>query len=66
MYLVSFLRPCDDEVLSVSSPSLQIKNMAKDVKADPNEDLDNTSAQVIDSESKNCPPIEVIEPKYQA
>ncbi|PHU17101.1 hypothetical protein BC332_12796 [Capsicum chinense] len=41
----------------------QLLHLAKDVKANLNEYLDNTSTQVMDSESKNCPPVEVAEPK---
>ncbi|KAM3234539.1 hypothetical protein T459_13603 [Capsicum annuum] len=50
---------CSNEISSVSAIDMQ----EKDVKADPNEYLDSTSARVMDSESKNCPPVEVVEPK---
>ncbi|XP_055800654.1 uncharacterized protein LOC129870089 [Solanum dulcamara] len=50
---------CSNEISSVSASNMQ----DKDGKADPNEDLDSTSGPVGDSKSKNCPPVEVSEPK---
>lgn len=50
---------CSNEISSVSASNMQ----EKDGKADPNEDLDHTSGRLEDSESKNCPPVEVTEPK---
>lgn len=50
---------CSNEISSVSASYMQ----EKDGKADPNKDLDSTSGQVADSESKNFPPVEVAEPK---
>ncbi|PHT79102.1 hypothetical protein T459_17154 [Capsicum annuum] len=50
---------CSNEISSISASNMQ----EKDVKADPNEDLDSTSGRVTDSESKSCIPGEVVEPK---
>ncbi|XP_060182681.1 calmodulin binding protein PICBP-like isoform X1 [Lycium barbarum] len=57
---------CSDEISSISARNIQMKlgdMQDKDGKSDPKEDLDSTSGQVEDSESKNCPPLEVAEPK---
>ncbi|PHT45749.1 hypothetical protein CQW23_14907 [Capsicum baccatum] len=43
---------CSNEISSISASNMQ----EKDVKADPNEDLDSTSGRVTDSESKSCIP----------
>lgn len=50
---------CSNEISSVSASNMK----EKDGKADLNEDLDSKSGQVGDSKSKNCPPVEVAEPK---
>ncbi|PHT53161.1 hypothetical protein CQW23_07623 [Capsicum baccatum] len=50
-------------VQNVAMIQHQLLHLGKDVKANLNEYLDNTSTQVMDSESKNCPPVEVVEPK---
>lgn len=57
---------CSNEISSISASNIQLElgdMQEKDGKADPNEDLDRTSGLVGDSKSKNCPPVEVAEPK---
>ncbi|PHU14822.1 hypothetical protein BC332_16027 [Capsicum chinense] len=57
----------NDSASAATSGNDETKNremrQEKDVKADPNEDLDSTSGRVTDSESKSCIPGEVVEPK---
>ncbi|MCD7452693.1 hypothetical protein HAX54_017753 [Datura stramonium] len=53
---------------AISASNIQLEHgdmQEKDGKADPNEDLVRTSGLVGDSKSKNCPPVEVAEPKKQ-
>ncbi|KAJ8562760.1 hypothetical protein K7X08_031212 [Anisodus acutangulus] len=57
---------CSDEISSVSASNIQLElgeMQEKDGKSNLNKDLDSTSGPVGDSESKNCPPLEVAEPK---
>ncbi|MCD7459287.1 hypothetical protein HAX54_040546 [Datura stramonium] len=57
---------CSNEISSISASNIQLEHgdmQEKDGKADPNEDLVRTSGLVGDSKSKNCPPVEVAEPK---
>ncbi|XP_009787828.1 uncharacterized protein [Nicotiana sylvestris] len=57
---------CSSENSSVSARNIQLELgniQEKDGKADLDEDVDSTSGSAVDSESKNCLPLEVAEPK---
>ncbi|XP_009589706.1 uncharacterized protein [Nicotiana tomentosiformis] len=57
---------CSSEISSVSARNIQLELgniQEKDGKADLDEDVDSTSGSAVDSESKNCLPLEVAEPK---